>query len=174
MSYIKFLNKKPKYSNFELERRWLLNKEAIGLIKNHRFNFIVDHYIRNSKLRLRYTEDSESREIFYKLTKKYGKQDDYSEALTTIYLSKNEYDLFSNFPHDKILKERYKIQFEDHHYAIDVFKEKLEGLLIAEIEASTINELKSIKPPPFSIKEVTLDHKYSGKYLSQIESAVLS
>jgi adenylate cyclase len=65
----------------------------------------------------------------------------------------------------KIQKVRYDIPFEGHKFEIDVFGSHLEGLVIAEVEISNINEYVSL---PFWIgKEVSTDNRYKNVILAK-------
>ena len=64
-----------------------------------------------------------------------------------------------------ILKTRYEIRVGKHVYEVDVFHGENEGLIVAEIELSSEQEVFE-KPAWLSI-EVTNDNRYYNSYISQ-------
>lgn len=64
-----------------------------------------------------------------------------------------------------IHKTRYEVQSGKHTFEVDVFAEKNEGLIIAEIELASENE--SFEKPDWIGIEVTNDERYYNAYLSQ-------
>lgn len=163
---IKFAGDNPKYALSEHERRWLLDRDVLQVIVNTRHHRIVDHYLTDSRIRLRSMRDSETGEVTYKLTKKYGLGDDYSEPITTIYLAQAEYELFAKLPHRALTKQRYKLAENGVAYSIDVFGEPHHGLILAEIECASQEALLKLPAPSFAVKEVTADERYRGGALS--------
>ncbi len=62
-----------------------------------------------------------------------------------------------------IKKDRYSIKINDHIFQVDVFKEKNEGLIIAEIELNSENS--DYPKPNWLGKEVTGQKKYYNSQL---------
>jgi len=62
-------------------------------------------------------------------------------------------------------KIRYEIPFGNHTYEVDVFANKNQGLVVAEIELKTENAI--FEKPSWLGKEVTGDNKYYNAYLSK-------
>ena len=59
----------------------------------------------------------------------------------------------------KILtKIRYKVEYENHVWEVDIFEGKLAGLILAEVEINSPDE--SVKIPSWADKEVSDDPKY--------------
>lgn len=163
---IKFAGDLPKYALYEHERRWLVSRDVIKLIENTKHQHIVDHYLNDSRLRLRRMRDSDNGEVTYKLTKKYGLGDDYSEPITTIYLSQDEYELFAKLSHRKLTKNRFKLTENGKVFSIDLFSEPHQGLILAEIECASRHALLQAPAPSFAVKEVTADERYCGSSLA--------
>lgn len=69
-----------------------------------------------------------------------------------------------------LLKTRYEIQVGKHVYEVDVFHGENEGLIIAEIELSSEQEV--FEKPNWLGKEVTGDNRYYNSYISQKPFAV--
>lgn len=163
---INFAGKLPKYARYEHERRWLVSREVLKVIEGTRHHHIVDHYLMDTRLRLRSMRDSETGEVTYKLTKKYGHHDNYSEPITTIYLAQTEYELFAKLPHRKLTKNRYKLTENGVVYSVDVFNEPHQELILAEIECASQEALHKAPAPSFALKEVTTDERYRGGSLA--------
>lgn len=64
-----------------------------------------------------------------------------------------------------LLKTRYEIRVGKHVYEVDVFHGENEGLIIAEIELSSEQEV--FEKPNWLGKEVTGDNRYYNSYISQ-------
>lgn len=64
-----------------------------------------------------------------------------------------------------ILKTRYEIRVNQHVYEVDVFQGENEGLIIAEIELSSEEEV--FEKPNWLGVEVTNDNRYYNSYISQ-------
>jgi len=62
-------------------------------------------------------------------------------------------------------KIRYEIPFGNYTYEVDVFANKNQGLIVAEIELKTENDV--FEKPSWLGKEVTGDNKYYNAYLSK-------
>ena len=59
----------------------------------------------------------------------------------------------------KILsKIRYKVEYENHIWEVDIFEGKLSGLILAEVEINSPDE--PVKIPDWADKEVSDDPKY--------------
>lgn len=159
------LDEIPKYSRYEHERKWLLSGEVLSDLENTGHSKIIDRYLSGSRLRLRKAIDSESGKVAYKLTKKYGIGDEFSEPITTIYLSEGEYDIFAALSHCSIEKRRYKLEVSGLTYSVDVFEKTHQGLILAEIECDSREALLKVPSPPYGLKEVTADEQYSGGFL---------
>jgi CYTH domain-containing protein len=62
-------------------------------------------------------------------------------------------------------KTRYEVKFGNHIYEIDVFTGENNGLIIAEVELNSVDEL--FEKPDWLGEEVTGDIKYYNSQLSQ-------
>jgi adenylate cyclase len=61
-------------------------------------------------------------------------------------------------------KTRYNVMFENHLFEVDVFTGENDGLIVAEIELESENEIFS--KPSWLGEEVTSEEKYYNAYLS--------
>ena len=75
------------------------------------------------------------------------------------------WELMKLCPTPIIDKTRYLVEFEDHGFEVDEFYGDNEGLVVAEVELSAIDE--EFKKPPFLGKEVTGEGKYYNSSLSR-------
>jgi CYTH domain-containing protein len=153
---------RPRYSILEIERRWLVNPKDIGNLAQSPFKIIKDLYITGTRLRLRLIEDVAGKTI-YKLGKKYGKESKIAEPITTLYLTKNEYDLFSKMPGKLARKKRYILE----KGSLDQYMEPNLEHMIFELEFNDEASALSYVPPKFVSEEITGIEEYSGYKLSQ-------
>ena len=159
-----------KYARLERERRFLLEDLPAGLTRASPHVQIWDNYITGTRLRLRQVRVPQTKEYTWKLTQKFAPApDDFSRTvITNIYLSRYEYEVLSVFAGNEIRKNRYPFAFEGRAFGIDVFLGPLWGLVLAETEFETDEELEGSLAPPFALTEVTSDELFTGARLSQL------
>jgi CYTH domain-containing protein len=150
-----------KYARFEFERKFLLERLPEGLAED---SALYDRYIVGTNLRLRRAE-LPGGQVQYKLNQKqspappeYGVM-----TITSIYLSAPEYDLLTKLPAKELRKHRYHLG----RYSIDVFEGELDGLMLAEAEFASEDEMRAHTPPDFAGPEVSDDIRYTGGWLAQ-------
>jgi CYTH domain-containing protein len=146
-----------KYARYELERRWLLEQLPEGADAGR---LIVDRYIEGTRLRLRHAEPPHQQ---FKLTQKEAPAPpDYAlTVITTIYLTAEEHAVLATLPAQALRKRR-------HHfgrYSIDVFADELAGLILAETEFATEDEMRAYPVPDFAVRDVSDDVRYTGGWL---------
>ena len=66
----------------------------------------------------------------------------------------------------RIAKTRYRIPFEDHVIELDVFAEALSGLIVAEVEFDSEEEMAAFYPPAWFGRDVTDDVTYTNSSLA--------
>ena len=66
---------------------------------------------------------------------------------------------------EEIIKKRYQVKVGKHTFEVDEFEGKNEGLIIAEVELESEEEI--FEKPKWLGKEVSQDHRYFNVYLSQ-------
>jgi adenylate cyclase len=64
-----------------------------------------------------------------------------------------------------VTKTRYVVPFAGHNWEVDVFDGSNNGLIIAEIELDSEDEV--FEKPAFAGNEVTSDRRYSNSYLAR-------
>lgn len=148
----------PKYSRVERERRFLVDRFPVG---EHvaRMVHLADRYIDGTTLRLREWKEENGRTLF-KLTQKIPNRGRAGQQgfITTMYLSKDEFDLFVQLPAAILNKTRYSVP----PFGIDVFENAHEGLILAETEFSSEAEAAALTIPSFVSNEVTEDDRFTG------------
>ncbi len=157
-------DKVKKYAVVERERRFLLREYPPGLEPAHYHRQIFDNYITNTRLRLRKIREPYKREWTFKLTQKFAPDmEDFSRTfITNIYLTQAEYEMFQSYEGNEIRKNRYPYEHEGRRYAIDVFLGDLRGLILAETEFETDEELDAFQVPSFAALDVTHDELFTG------------
>ena len=68
-----------------------------------------------------------------------------------------------------ITKDRYLIPYEMWTIELDCFHGELEGMVLAEVEFSSVEEANHFQGPVWFKKEVTFEKEYHNSYLSQAE-----
>ena len=156
--------RRMKYARVERERRYLLRGLPDGLRVNDPHTQIFDNYITGTRLRLRKIRVPERREWTWKLTQKFAPDaGDFSRTvITNIYLSQIEYETFSVFEGNEVRKNRYPYEHAGRKFSVDVFLGALHGLVLAETEFDTDEELRDFPAPAFAAREVTDDELFTG------------
>lgn len=162
-----------KYAQFELERRWLLDRLPEPLQNSPEYQLIEDRYINGTPLRLRRMSDASGEVTALKLTQKYQAPDQtaYATTITNFYLDEASYALLETLPAKILLKRRYKLQDGRFHFSIDQFSGPLDGLILAEIEQPDMDSLLAILHPTCALREVTEDPRFNGGNLVQLTAA---
>ena len=165
-----------KYARPEYERRLLL-WEAPGDLDEIAQARIVDHYIPDTRMRLRQVEWRHQGVVEYKLGLKFPDPSlpDGCVALTNLYLTENEYeDLRLFVARDCIVRRRYPFVYADLRYGVDVFEGPHAGLILAEIEFKTAGEFARFQKPDFAVEDVTMDAFFTGGKLARVPQSKLA
>ena len=156
-----------KYARIEDERRFLLRSlpEDLGDLEPKR---IVDLYWGGTRLRLRRIETINGEVLQRKLTQKYldPQRPPQETVITNIYLSEEEYALFSPIEGKMLRKIRHRYLDQGSGDSLDVFEGRLQGLLLAELEAGQ-GILPAGAVPAFAVCEVTAELEFTGGKLVQ-------
>jgi CYTH domain-containing protein len=150
-----------RYAQLEREQRWLLRELPAG-VRDERI--IVDHYWSGTSLRLRMVQHDD--EIVYKLCQKVRVNDDNPEMvkLTNIYLHERDFHALSVTAAAIISKSRWSMTSDGVDFAIDEFKGRHAGLVLAEKELPA--DEPRARGPDNAVAEVTDDNEYSGGWLA--------
>lgn len=156
------MNQKPKYSSLEIERKWTVSKELLPDISKLNRIRVTDKYYPGTRTRLRKIEYTQNDEVKYKLTKKYGKITPQAEPLTTLYLSKFEYDLFNKNEGYLLIKDLHQYPYCGNNFLIEFFIKPKVDFILLEVEAATEMIINELKVPEFAIRDVTNEKNYEG------------
>lgn len=163
-----------KYSCLELERRYLLRLLPPDLKGRPPANVIIDLYINGTRLRLRKMQPP-SGPVVMKLGQKFRAPDQPAgeTTMTNIVLNDAEYALLKRLGGREIVKERHILPHAGRRFAIDVFRGPLDGLILAEVECETREEMATLAKPPFASADVTGDAFFTGGHLATASAADL-
>jgi len=148
----------------ELERTFLAKIIPTGL-ENCKHKEVMDVYLpkeaEHPVLRLRKNGDS------YEMTKKEPVSGTDSSKLTehTIPLTKQEFDALRKIKGKEVRKIRYYYEYEGRTAEVDVFQDKLKGLVLIDFEFSMEEEKEHFKMPDFCLTEVTQEELFAGGML---------
>ena len=150
-----------RYAQLEREQRWLLTGLPPGLSDERE---IVDHYWIGTTLRLRMIQSRD--EVVYKLGQKIRLNGEDPEMVktTNIYLSESEFRALSVTPASIISKSRWDVTLQGVRFAVDEFKGRHSGLVLAEIELR--EDEPRVCGPEYAVAEVTNANEYSGGWLA--------
>lgn len=100
----------------------------------------------------------------YEITKKepLEKGDASHQIETTIPLTRVEYSEFCKLPGKRVQKTRFYYQENKVGYEIDVFRGDLEGLVLVDVEFSSLEERDAFMPPTWCLAEVTQEKFLAG------------
>jgi CYTH domain-containing protein len=151
----------------EIERKFIV-KEIPKNIKQYQRIDILQKYISiDPEIRIRQQiEDGEY--TYYKAKKS---NDSLSREQDEVEISSTDfYNLSSITMGNDIVKVRYLIPVGKYTAELDIYQEKLSGLLIVEVEFKTVQEAGEFVVPNWFRQEVTYDKRYKNKNLSKINS----
>ena len=159
-----------KYARIERERRFLLRDMPEPLTRASEHVQIWDNYITGTRLRLRKIRTPRTKAWRMKLTQKFAPTPpDYSRTIiTNTYLSAAEYEVLSVFEANEIRKNRYPFEHQGRTYSIDVFLGGLWGLVLAETDFETDEEMDAFALPSFAVKDVTNEVIFTGGKLVEL------
>lgn len=152
-----------KYTRVEYERRFLVSPAADWKSAVEPYSKTYeDKYLRSSRLRLRILTDSDTGRRVLKLNKKHESASPYFQTVSRVLLSAGEYVLLDSLDGDRLKKTRNYHTYRGRVFSIDVFDGELDGLILCETEADSLEDLMSAEPPPFAAREVTDDPFFQG------------
>lgn len=157
---------KPEYTSVERERRWLCQQVPRELVR--RTEMIVDLYVTGARLRLREARPTDGGAPILRLSRK-ADVDKHTRLITSIYLPEVEFSvLAASLPGTRIRKLRHRLHSSPGvMLLVDEFQGELDGLLIAEAEFKTREQLEAYAMPEFAVCEVTDDLEFTGGHLAK-------
>ena len=152
-------------SEIELELTFLAKfwpKELDGVEPVLMKDIYVPDTARHPYLRLRQKGDK------YEITKKRPVSDSDISTQTeqTIPLQKTEFDALSSASQKAVSKKRYHVQLAGREAEVDVFTDKLAGLVLIDFEFKTQAEKTAFKPPDCCLADVTQEEFIAGGLLA--------
>ena len=162
-----------KYARVERERRYLLQDLPEGLTRADPHLQITDNYITGTRLRIRKVRDPRTNKWTVKFTQKFAPNPaDFSRTMiTNIYLNALEAETLVVFDANEIRKNRYLFEFDGRKFSVDMFLGDLFGLVLAETNFETDEELDSFAKPPFAVADVTNNELFTGGKLCALTFA---
>lgn len=161
----------PKYAKLEIERRFLVNPANAPDLGGLPFRRIEDRYLDGTRLRLRAVTDSETGARELKFCKKYEGGGPPAGPIVNIYLSEAEPAALADAPAAVIVKRRYRVG--ERPFGLDVFEGALEGLMLCEAEAESVEAVRALVFPSWTHREVTAEPFFTGGALARVASAAL-
>ena len=165
---------KRGYFRIERERRFLVDTFP-QFVDPEAYERLVDRYIEGTELRLRTIESPEGAFTQVKLGQKRANPIDPENPrhrqMTTFYLRPEDSRVLATLPARVSVKRRYAISEQGRTFALDVYEQPHAriGLMIAEVECDSDEDLDRIQCPSWSAREITEDSAYSGAYISARE-----
>jgi CYTH domain-containing protein len=161
-----------KYAKPERELRFVLSAVPEGATEPRE---IVDHYLVGTRLRLRSVRTDNH--TVYKLGQKIRPTpaDPGLVMHTTMYLSRDEYEVFAALPHNQLRKTRRAIAVGGKTLSIDSFHDALEGLILAEVDLGRDGaQPGEFSPPGYCLADVSRDERFTGGQLSSADRATIA
>lgn len=158
------------YARWEFERRYLVRSHPAAATGESGWD-VNDRYLHDSRLRLRRMDPLGAGEPVFKLGKKevLAPPDFARMTITTIYLSEAEYRQLAALPAFELHKRRYGVEEDGRSFGVDVFDGSLTGLVLAETDFETVEELElEIDLPAWVLRDVSTDERLTGGALAQL------
>lgn len=140
----------------EIERKFLINNiDNLDLTKYKKKSIIQDYlyFDRLSCIRKRKIESNN--EIKYTYTIKTDKTGISVNEIEKEIDEKTYNSLEKNDKYITINKDRYIIPYKDHKIELDIFKDKYEGIIFAEIEFESVEIARKFELPGWFGKEIS-------------------
>jgi len=150
-----------KYAHVERERRWLLatapTLPGVPMV-------VTDRYLAGTRIRLREVVEGES--VVRKLGHKVRLDADAGEvACTNLYLDEAEWSLLAGLPAEVLHKQRWRLVRDGQRVAVDMFAERLAGLVTAEVDRGSGPD-RGLPAGFDAVAEVTFDEAFTGAALA--------
>lgn len=150
----------------EIERKFLLKVAPEKIVQSITPTAIKQGYIvceQERELRIR------KRDTQFTLTQKSGNGLIREENETTI--SADAFTILWPFTEDRqISKLRYTFDYNGQECELDIYRGKLEGLLVMEAEFSNEAEAVAFIPPEYCVKEITEDKTFKNANLARLSN----
>lgn len=152
-------------TEIEYERTFLaagLPAEIAGETGALMHDIMIPDTARHPHLRLRQRGET------YVITKKVpARDDDLTEMIEeTIPLEKAEFDALANSSTKNVVKYRYNVIIDGYPAEVDVFDEKLKGLVLIDFEFASNREKAAFKTPDVCLADVSQEEAFAGGLLA--------
>ena len=149
-------------STHEIERKFLVRELPAGLTSYPKNEISQGYFVcLDDGLQVRLRKSGER----YSLTFKRGTGTVREER--EIELTGTQFEaLWPTTEGKRLLKTRYEIPFGGRIVEIDLYHERQEGLIVAEVEFDEEEAAKNFQPPPWLGDDVTGDRRYSNQLLA--------
>ena len=152
-------------TEIEFEKTYLLKSLPFGL-KQAKSVLIRDVYVpdtvNHAHLRLRQKDDT------FVITKKQPVlgSDSSKQYEYTIELNKEEFEALSKCSNKDFVKRRYFLELAGRPAEVDVYHEKLEGLVVVDFEFDNETQKDNFETPDFVLADVTQEEATAGGFLA--------
>jgi CYTH domain-containing protein len=149
----------------EIEKTYLV-KYLPNDLESYESREIYDIYLPKENphpaLRIRKNGDQ------YEITKKTkpNPNDSSHRIEETIKLTEHEFRSFEKLEGKRVRKKRYRYPYNGHIAEIDIFLDKLSGLVLADIEFDSHETKDNQKMPEFCLADMTHEHVVAGGLLA--------
>ncbi len=163
---------KSRYARIERERRFPLERLPPEL-NTEDYERLDDLYIDGTHLRLRCVRRASGEWVIGKLGQKILDPEDPNDPrlrqMTNLYLPEEEAAVVAQLPGLRTTKRRYKLHEQGWTFCVDVWEEPraARGMILAEVEAPSNDELERVAIPSWALCEVTEDARYSAITLAR-------
>lgn len=134
----------------EIEKRFLAKPDIMKLVQGNTPQHVDDVYVPETTkghptLRIRNKDGK------YTITKKtpVSEADKTIMEEVTIPLSQDEYEALRKSSRAELVKDRYIVKIDGRNAEVDVYKNKLAGLIFVEFEFDNEEDLETFKKPDF-------------------------
>lgn len=163
---------KRSYARIERERRFLV-EGLPPMLDPDDYERLDDLFLEGTHLRLRIIRRPSGEWIVTKLGQKVvdpeAPHDPRRRQMTTMYLPESEGSVLASLPGLRTTKRRHKMFEQGWTFCIDVWESPLRvrGIILAEVEAPSTEELELVTTPKWALREVTDDPRYSAVALAR-------
>lgn len=144
----------------EIERKFLISKLPKNLDNYHhdeieQWYFLLEENV-EERVRHRWNKFYHTKKVWY-----WEVREEYESEIT-----KKEFDsIWPKTEWKRIYKTRYIIPYNNHKIELDIYHDKLEWLVVCEIEFNSEKESKNFVSPDRLWKEITYNDKYKNRNL---------
>lgn len=154
----------------EIERKYLIDIIPFEL-DNFEKHEIIQCYLKPVQKDVERRVRKKNNKIFY-TEKSFG---DLIREEKELEISEDRFNiLLKEKVNNIIYKDRYHIPYQSFTIELDVYKDKLKGLITADVEFKSIELSNNFIPPDWFIKEVTYNQELKNFNLAKLDKWKLS